>query len=143
MDMLRANQDSAAVTETAPPGDTALPFASAEELEMAAASWPLSRLVAFWNALPGVVPINRFTDRNTALRRISRALEHPGEPARGGRARKRPLARPSSKKARVIALLRQRSGASLHEIMAATGWQAHSVRAFISRTDDADCCSPP
>jgi hypothetical protein len=68
MDMLRANQDSAAVTETAPPGDTALPFASAEELEMAAASWPLSRLVAFWNALPGVVPINRFTDRKTALR---------------------------------------------------------------------------
>ena len=34
----------------------------------------------------------------------------------------------------MIALLRERRGASLSEIMAATGWQAHTVRAFISRS---------
>jgi hypothetical protein len=114
-------------------------FASAEELAVVAASCPLSRLVAIWNALLGAVPVNRFTGRKTAVRRIWKALV-PGEERdsgkRTGRGRrpKRPLARPSSKKARVIELLHQRGGASLTDIMAATGWQAHTVRAFISRT---------
>jgi hypothetical protein len=32
----------------------------------------------------------------------------------------------------VLALLRSANGATLNEIMAATGWQKHSVRGFLS-----------
>ena len=41
-------------------------------------------------------------------------------------------ARDSTKKASVLALLRRPGGASLQELMSATGWQAHSVRGFLS-----------
>ena len=38
----------------------------------------------------------------------------------------------NTKTARVIALLKKPSGATLPTIMSMTGWQAHSVRAFLS-----------
>lgn len=41
---------------------------------------------------------------------------------------------PLNKKSRVISLLQRRQGASLSELMSLTGWQAHSVRGFISGT---------
>lgn len=43
-----------------------------------------------------------------------------------------PVPREFSKKAIVIDMLRRKGGATLEEIMAATDWQAHSVRGFIS-----------
>ncbi len=45
---------------------------------------------------------------------------------------KTPPAREGSKKAEVLALLRREGGATLPELMTATGWQAHSVRGFLS-----------
>jgi hypothetical protein len=39
-----------------------------------------------------------------------------------------------SKTALVITLLKKSNGASLAELMKATGWQAHSVRGFLSGT---------
>jgi hypothetical protein len=42
------------------------------------------------------------------------------------------VARPGTKTAKVLGLLRRSGGASLKELRKATGWQAHSVRGFLS-----------
>jgi hypothetical protein len=49
------------------------------------------------------------------------------------KARQKPAgARQGSKTSKVVDLLKRSGGATLKEIMRATGWQAHSVRGFIS-----------
>ena len=138
-------------------------FSTEEELAQLAASWPVagaggrrgSKLMELWNSLPGVTPVKKFTDRQTALARIwkaAQALTPPGAPqgapdapkAKGSRKKatsrkkaaraqeggKQP--REGSKKAEVLELLRRPKGATLQEIMAKTGWQAHTVRGFVS-----------
>jgi Protein of unknown function (DUF3489) len=123
-------------------------FGSAKELAKLAEQWPAARLAEVWNALPGVVPVKRFTSRNTAVVRIWAAIQNlapdaGAQPPRVGpkkgrtaqRATKKdkaPTARDGSKKADVLALLRRQGGATLQDLMSATGWQAHSVRGFLS-----------
>ena len=73
------------------------------------------------------------------MRRIWRALQPQVQPARDTQqrnpsARRGPVFREGSKAAQVCALLSRPQGATLHEIRSHTGWQAHSVRGFISRT---------
>jgi len=46
----------------------------------------------------------------------------------------RPAGRPSSKMQACLDLLVRQKGATLVELMAASGWQAHSVRGFLSGT---------
>ena len=53
---------------------------------------------------------------------------------KAGRAKKaaKPKADRTNKKAEVIAMMKRAKGATLPEIMKATGWQAHTVRGFVS-----------
>ncbi len=51
-----------------------------------------------------------------------------------GKRAKTAGAREGSKKAEVLGLLQRKGGGTLKHIMDATGWQAHSVRGFISGT---------
>jgi len=56
------------------------------------------------------------------------AADAPASPAAGQVRR----TRPDTKQARLVAMLHRPEGASLDEIVAATGWQAHTVRGAIS-----------
>lgn len=55
---------------------------------------------------------------------------------KGAKTGKKPASRATvrtqSKGARILEMIGRAKGATLAEIMAATGWQAHSVRGFIS-----------
>lgn len=129
-------------------------FATEKELAKLAVTWPGDRLLLIWNSFAGVAPfdelkpIKKFTDRKTAVARVWKAIQRLDAPAappvadvapKAKRSRKAakaedaaPTAREGSKKAVVIDLLKRPEGASLKDIMAATDWQAHSVRGFIS-----------
>ena len=137
-------------------------FASEKELAKLAAEWPGSRLVEIWNSFAGVAPftelkpVKKFTDRKAAVARIWTAVQRlspgvtqqasdvaPDQPKSiksaakdSGRATARKAAKTtnerSNKKAEVLAMIKKPSGATLAEIMEATGWQAHTVRGFIS-----------
>jgi hypothetical protein len=123
-------------------------FRSAKQLARLAEKWPASRLVEIWNALPDQKPAHKFTSRKAAVTRIWKAIQSltpdrgpqaprvarkEGKPGqRASRVRQRGTAREGSKAAQIVELLRRPNGVTLKDLMAATQWQAHSVRGFIS-----------
>src|SRR4030088_1804096 len=133
--------------EAVPDGNTER-FTTESELAALAAQWPAARLVEVWNSIPGLAPVRKFTSRKTAVARIWKAAQSlvsgpnaPDVAKKAAKSRKRPTAkakahtaRDGSKKADIIRLLERAKGATLAELMGATGWQAHSVRGFISGT---------
>jgi Protein of unknown function (DUF3489) len=68
--------------------------------------------------------------------KTKRAPAKKAKPAKkAGPAKKqatKPKADRANKKAEVIAMMKRAKGATLAEIMAATEWQAHTVRGFVS-----------
>ena len=117
-------------------------FDSLDQFRGLAEHWPASRLVEIWNSLAGVRPVKKFTDRKTAVTRIWKTLQRLGpaeeapEPKAGDKTKSRQPRRHTSRKdtktARVLALLKRPAGASLKQLMKATGWQSHSIRGFLS-----------
>ena len=57
----------------------------------------------------------------------------PAKKAKGAKKiTSKPKADGTNKKAEVIAMMKRAKGATLAEIMKATGWQPHTVRGFVS-----------
>jgi hypothetical protein len=140
--------------------DESQSFSTAKELAKLTAEWPASRLVEVWNSFAGVAPfddlkpVKKFTNRKAAVARIwaavarlspdgaqpaddvapakGKANKSPTKPAGRARARKGADESRSNKKAEVIALMKRAKGVTLAEIMETTGWQAHTVRGFVS-----------
>jgi hypothetical protein len=61
----------------------------------------------------------------------SKTKKAPAKQEKRARAKKGAEER-SNKKAEVIAMMKRAKGVTLAEIMSATGWQAHTVRGFVS-----------
>jgi hypothetical protein len=64
---------------------TATPFESftgQKELAQLAAAWPAERLVAIWNSLPGVEPVQGFKSAKAAANRIWERVQSLGDPAK-------------------------------------------------------------
>ena len=65
-------------------------------------------------------------------KKASSAAQRPKNQKAAKQAKPAAGAREGSKAAKLLGLLRRRDGASLKELMRATGWLAHSVRGFLS-----------
>jgi hypothetical protein len=78
------------------------------------------RVLALWNALPGVEKRRKVGDRHALIDQLWSAIEA--------------LPEPEPKQDAVIAMLRRPEGATVDEVAGATGWQRHMVRGVFSGT---------
>src|ERR1700749_132058 len=107
-------------------GDGEIVVASKEELQTA----PLNgkRLLALWNALPGVEKKRKVGDRETLIDQLWSAIEALPDPDQQSDTKG------ASKQAAVIAMLQRPEGATVEEVASAMGWQRHTVRGLFSGT---------
>src|SRR6201984_80312 len=106
--------------------DGEIAVASNEELRAA----PLSgkRLVALWNALPGVEKRKKVGARAAVISQLWSATGASPDPE------PQPDPKRPSKQDVVIAMLRLPEGATVDEVASVTGWQLHPVRGVSSGT---------
>src|ERR1700751_994727 len=106
--------------------DGEIVVASKEELQTA----PLNgkRLLALWNALPGVEKKRKVGDRETLIDQLWSAIEALPDPDQQSDTKG------ASKQAAVIAMLQRPEGATVEEVASAMGWQRHTVRGLFSGT---------
>ena len=99
---------------------------SNEELHAA----PLSgkRLLALWNALPGVEKRRKVGDREGLIDQLWSAIEALPDPE------SQPDAKRPSKQDEEITMHQRAEGATVDEVARATGWQLHTVRGVFSGT---------
>ena len=100
--------------------------ASKEELHAARLSG--KRLLAMWNALPGVDKRRKVGDRETLVDQLWSAIEALPDPDRQSDAKG------PSKQAAVIAMLQRPEGVTIEEVASAMGWKRHTVRGLFSGT---------
>ncbi len=109
---------------------------SLEELTTFTTDWRVPQLVSVWNQIAGARRVTRFENRSIALERLWRAIEALPQQALDSEDKLKPGEKKKragpSKSDRLIALLRTPGGVTLKTLMEATGWQAHSVRGFLS-----------
>ena len=120
---------------------------------------PVQLLVDCWNSLPGVTPVKRFKDRDSAVRRIWAVIEESvaptmrealypeqhKEPLRQGQTitltmaglpvpqpeqQEAPAPREGSKKAQALEMLK--AGTTREALQTTFGWLAHTTRGFLS-----------
>jgi hypothetical protein len=96
----------------------------ASNAELHAAQLTGKRLLALWNALPGVEKRKKLGERDALVDQLWSAIEMLPEP--------QPDAKRPSKQDDVIAMLRRPEGATVDEVASATGWQRHTVRGVFS-----------
>jgi hypothetical protein len=100
--------------------------ASKEELHAARLSG--KRLLALWNALPGVEKRRKIGDRGALIDQLWSVIEALPDPDQQSDTRG------ASKQAAVIAMLQRPEGVTIEEIVNAMGWQRHTVRGLFSGT---------
>src|SRR5215831_21233108 len=103
-------------------------IAVASKEEFHAAPLNGKRLLALWNALPGIEKRRKVGDRCALVDQLWAAIETLPDPEPEANA-KRP-----SKQDAVIAILRRPEGVTVDEVARATGWQRHTVRGVFSGT---------
>ena len=118
--------DGITLSRGAPAAITEGEIAVASKEELHAAPLNGKRLLALWNALPGVEKRRRVGHRAALIEQLWSAIERLPDPEPRGDP-KRP-----SKEDVVIAMLRQPEGATVDEVASVTGWQRHTVRGVFS-----------
>src|ERR1700749_3558312 len=99
---------------------------SKEELQAAQLSG--KRLLALWNALPGVEKRKKLGDRDALIDQLWSAVEALPDPDQPSNTK------PLSKQDAVVAMLQRPEGATVDEVASAMGWQRHTVRGLFSGT---------
>src|SRR5262245_15218458 len=100
--------------------------ASNEELHAAVLSG--KQLLALWNALAGVAKRKKVGDRTALIDQLWSAIEALPDPE------PQPDVHRPSKQDGWIGMLRRPEGATVDEVVSATGWQRHTVRGVFSGT---------